>query len=54
MDADLKTFVRQWLRIAAMAIAPVVMTAFAAIPYSLGGHPGERQARTVHVDMHPT
>ena len=54
MDRDLKNFCVQWTRVAVMALAPVVFAAFATIPYSLGGHPGEQVARTVPLDTHMT
>ncbi len=54
MNADLKLFALQWLRVVAMALIPVVFTAFAGIPLALGGHPGEPFARAAHVDRHMT
>lgn len=40
MNIDLKNFVAQWLRVATMALVPVVFTAFAGIPLALERHPG--------------
>lgn len=54
MDADLKLFWLDWARVALAALVPVVFVAFTAIPFSLGGHPGERIARTVQSDGHMT
>ena len=54
MDKDLKVFWLQWLRVAAVALASVVFVAFASIPYSLGGHPGEMAARVPSGDRHMT
>ena len=41
MNADLKAFVAQWMRVALMALVPVVFTAFVSMPFTLGQHPGE-------------
>ena len=54
MNPDLRSFAAQWIRIAVMALVPVVLTAFISIPMSLGGHPGEGQARVVSGDGHMT
>jgi hypothetical protein len=43
MNMHLHHFVRQWVFVAAMSAAPVILTAFAAIPFTLGYHPGEQQ-----------
>jgi hypothetical protein len=43
MDMHLRHFVRQWVFVAASSAAPVILTAFAAIPFTLGYHPGEQQ-----------
>jgi hypothetical protein len=43
MDKHLRHFVRQWVFVAALSAAPVILTAFAAIPFTLGYHPGELQ-----------
>jgi hypothetical protein len=54
MNQDLQSFAAQWVRIAVMALVPVVFTAFISIPMSLGGHPGEGQVRVVSGDGHMT
>lgn len=54
MNADLKMFALQWLRVAVMALIPVVFTAFVGMPYAIGGHPGEAFARAGHADRHMT
>ena len=54
MDADLKAFAFQWLRVAAMALVPVVLAAFVGMPLALGGHPGEAFVRAEHADRHMT
>jgi hypothetical protein len=54
MNNYLADFVLQWLRIAVMALVPVVLTAFVSIPMNLGGHPGETVARTVVPSTHMT
>jgi len=41
MDNPLRSFIRQWLRVALAALLPVLALAFVSIPYSLNGHPGE-------------
>lgn len=41
MHTDLKHFAITWLRVAVAALAPVVLTAFVALPQALGRHPGE-------------
>ncbi len=35
MQQDLRVFASQWLRVAVMALAPVVLTAFVTIPWNL-------------------
>lgn len=52
MDKALRDFAVQWLRVAAMAMLPVVFAAFTTIPYSLGGHPGELSARAADTNAH--
>jgi hypothetical protein len=54
MNNYLADFILQWLRIALMALVPVVLTAFFSIPMNLGGHPGEGIARTVVPIAHMT
>lgn len=54
MDAHLKAFAIQWLRVVAMALVPVVLAAFVGIPFALGGHPGEASVRAEHADRHMT
>jgi hypothetical protein len=44
MNTDLRAFLRQYAAVVAMALLPVVMTAFVSMPYTLGRHPGERVA----------
>lgn len=41
MNADLKNFAIEWVRVAVAALVPVVLTAFMALPQALGRHPGE-------------
>ena len=41
MDADLRNFAVQWLRVAAVALLPVVLVAFACVPLALERRPGE-------------
>lgn len=41
MHPDLKQFAITWLRVAAAALVPVVLTAFLSIPQALGRFPGD-------------
>jgi hypothetical protein len=52
MNADLKQFVVSYLRFVAMALMPLVVTAFLTIPYNLGGHPGEPLTRVDQTSAH--
>jgi len=52
MNTDLKAFAIQWLRIALVTLMPVAFTAFATMPYTMGGHPGE--VRVESLDRHMT
>ena len=54
MDRNLKDFVVLYLRAVAMALLPVVFTAFLWIPYSLGGHPGAPRTESGIADLHMT
>ncbi len=51
MNTDLKAFVFQWLRIALMTLMPVAFTAFATMPYTMGGHPGELRVQQINAHM---
>jgi hypothetical protein len=44
MDMHLTHFVRQWVFVAALSATPVILTAFAAIPFTLGYHPGSNNS----------
>jgi len=52
MNADLKQFVVSYLRVVAMALMPLAVTAFLAVPYILGGHPGEPLTRVGQTTVH--
>jgi len=52
MNADLKRFVVSYLRVVAMALMPLAITAFLSMPYILGGHPGEPLPRMDRTDTH--
>jgi hypothetical protein len=52
MNPDLKRFVAQWLRVAAMACVPVVFVAFAGVPMALERHPGEPAAGSARLQGH--
>jgi hypothetical protein len=54
MNSDLKAFVVQWLGVVAMALIPVILTAFVGMPLTLGGHPGESFVRAEPVEGHMT
>ncbi|HET7525319.1 MAG TPA: hypothetical protein VFK10_05185 [Burkholderiaceae bacterium] len=54
MDADLKDFAVQWLRVAAMGILPVILTAFVSIPLALERHPGETVVSAERIQRHMT
>lgn len=44
MPAELRSFLATWLTAVLFTLMPVAFTAFVAIPYSLGHHPGEPAA----------
>jgi hypothetical protein len=52
MNADLKRFVVSYLRVVAMALMPLAVTAFLTMPYILGGHPGEPPTRVDQTAVH--
>jgi hypothetical protein len=54
MHQELSRFAAQWLRVAAIALLPVIATAFVTIPWNLGGHPGERASVAAAGDRHMT
>jgi hypothetical protein len=41
MNAHLRLFAAQWLGVALMTLAPVVLVTFLTVPMALGRHPGE-------------
>jgi hypothetical protein len=41
MHPVLRNFIHQYLEVVCVTLAPVVLTAFLSIPYTLEGHPGE-------------
>ena len=45
MDQHLRTFLAQWLRVVAVALVPVALTAFVSIPLNLGGDPTDHAQR---------
>ncbi len=47
-------FIRQYLGAVALALLPVLLTAFLAIPYHLGAHPGEARAADPAGGWHAT
>ncbi|HKB54826.1 MAG TPA: hypothetical protein VKD22_12585 [Ramlibacter sp.] len=53
MDQHLRAFIAQWLRVVAMALVPVALTAFISIPLNLGGDPTDHVERAV-ADGHMT
>jgi hypothetical protein len=52
MNTDLKQFVVTYLRVVALALMPLAVTAFLTMPYILGGHPGELQTRADQTNVH--
>jgi hypothetical protein len=52
MNVDLKEFVMTYLRVVAMALMPLAVTAFLTMPYILGGHPGEPLTRADQTELH--
>ncbi len=51
MNTDLKNFALAWTRIALMALVPVVLTTFVALPQALGHHPGEPCVTTACAEL---
>jgi hypothetical protein len=41
MDESLREFLKELAGAIAVALVPVILVAFMAIPFTLGGHPGE-------------
>ncbi len=41
MHTQLQSFLRRYLGVVAITLAPVIFTAFASIPFNLERHPGE-------------
>ncbi len=54
MQQDLKNFVVQWLRVALMAVLPVVLTAFVTIPWNVPNGPEAQASRAASADRHMT
>jgi hypothetical protein len=54
MQQDLKNFVAQWLRVALMALLPVVFTAFVTIPWNLQDASAAQVARGASGERHMT
>lgn len=54
MQQDLRNFIAQWLRTAAMALVPVVLTAFVTIPWNLQSMPGDQPVRVASAERHMT
>lgn len=44
MHTQLQSFLRRYLGVVAITLAPVVFTAFVSIPFNLERHPGELAA----------
>lgn len=43
MDSSLRIFIRQFMGVVIAALVPVILVAFASMPFILGGHPGEER-----------
>jgi len=54
MNTDLKQFVVTYLRVVAMSLIPLAITAFLTTPYILGSHPGEPITRVNLPEPHMT
>ena len=54
MDTSLRMFVSQFVGVVAAALVPVILVAFLAIPFNLGGHPGEPRPAEAPVGLHMT
>ena len=54
MDTSLHSFINQYLRVVALTLVPVVLTAFLAIPYTLEGHPGDVRTAETASSQHMT
>lgn len=52
MHPTLHRFIRQYFNVVCAALAPVVLTAFLAIPVSLGGHPDAFPVAAAQGDRH--
>ena len=54
MNADLRNFAVQWLRVATMTLVPVMLVTFLTMPMALGRHPGEVAANDEPTQRHMT
>lgn len=54
MHQDLRNFVAQWLRVAAVAVLPVAFAAFVTIPWNLQSTPGAGAAQVESGVRHMT
>ncbi len=54
MHTELRNFAGEVLRAVAIALVPVVVTAFVSMPMNLGAHPGEAPALQASPPRHLT
>jgi len=54
MNASLRIFITQYLRVVLASLAPVILIAFMSIPVTLGGHPPELLAASAPLTRHMT
>lgn len=54
MNGDLREFAFQWCRVALLTLFPIMLTAFIAIPLSLGAHPGDPLSIRAEISQHMT
>jgi hypothetical protein len=54
MHQEFRSFAFQWLRVALVALVPVVLTAFVTIPLNLGRIPGDHAAQAATGERHMT
>jgi hypothetical protein len=52
MHPVLSLFIRKYLLVVCGALAPVVLTAFVSMPFTLGNHPGEAHMVASAGDRH--
>lgn len=54
MHPQLREFLKHYVGVVVITLAPVVLTTFMSIPMSLGGYPGEARTAQAEAQYHLT